>query len=931
LKNFNVLIALFFLFSCFSQELPPIKNFFPKDYNAENQNWSISQSAEKLIYVANSKGLLEYNGANWKLYPTPNESILRSVKVVDDLIYTGCFMDFGYWKKNSLGQLEYTSLASKIDHDVIEDEEFWNIIAMEDWMVFQSLKRIYIYNVKDSSVTIIDSKNTIPKIFKVGQSIYFQRMGQGIFKIDYGKDVLLFDDGIVKEDEVINIFKTATGIVILTQNNGFYDVQDNQLIRSTSISNEFVSNGSLYAGIQLKNKHFLLGTISNGLTYLDQNGALIYQIDQSNGLANNTVLSLFEDVDENIWLGLDNGISYVNSNAPFKVFHDYKGVLGSVYASKVHNGMLYLGTNQGLFYRSLLADDEFKFINGTQGQVWSLNIFENTLFCGHNSGTFIISDGMAQKIGGIPGTWTIAEIADEPNLLLQGNYDGLYILEKNNQNWKLRNKLEGFSNSSRYFEKLDNKIFVNHEYKGVFELSVDRSLSRINSVAIDTSLKGANSGLISYNGSLLFGYKKGIYAYNSHLEEFQRDSVLSAVYTEDEYLTGKLISNKKSNSLWIFTNTNISYVNRPVLANTLKVKSIPLTKKMREGIVGYENIMKFPDKNIYLIGTTSGYLTADLDKLEIKDFQIRIGEVLNGPNKINLSLVDTSLPTKFSSDQNNLKVNYYSPEFNKLLTTHYQYQLKGLYDDWSDWSDESETTFENLPYGDYVFKVRARIGNKMASNSASFSFSIAKPWYVSNTLIVLYILGVFLFSIFMHNVYKRYYKKQQEKLILKNKKELELSQVRNEKEIIKIRNEQLETEFKSKSKELAVSAMSIIKKNELLNTIKQELDTVKDKNSLKPVISIIDKSLKKNDDWELFKEAFDNADADFLKNIKKIHRSLSPSDLKLCAYLRLNLSSKEIANLLNISSRSVEIKRYRLRKKLNLKHKDNLVTYILEF
>lgn len=97
-----------------------------------------------------------------------------------------------------------------------------------------------------------------------------------------------------------------------------------------------------------------------------------------------------------------------------------------------------------------------------------------------------------------------------------------------------------------------------------------------------------------------------------------------------------------------------------------------------------------------------------------------------------------------------------------------------------------------------------------------------------------------------------------------------------------------------------------------------------------PLINIIDKSLNKNDDWEMFKEAFNNADQKFLKKLKKIHPNLSPNDIKLCAYLRLNLSSKEIAPLLNISVRSVEIKRYRLRKKLGLIPEDNLVNYILE-
>jgi AraC family chitin signaling transcriptional activator len=96
------------------------------------------------------------------------------------------------------------------------------------------------------------------------------------------------------------------------------------------------------------------------------------------------------------------------------------------------------------------------------------------------------------------------------------------------------------------------------------------------------------------------------------------------------------------------------------------------------------------------------------------------------------------------------------------------------------------------------------------------------------------------------------------------------------------------------------------------------------------VIKIIDKNLNNTDDWKLFEEAFNNADKDFLKHIKSIHPSLTPNDLRLCAYLRLNLTSKEIAPLLNISYRSVEVKRYRLRKKMGLPHESSLTSYILE-
>lgn len=163
-----------------------------------------------------------------------------------------------------------------------------------------------------------------------------------------------------------------------------------------------------------------------------------------------------------------------------------------------------------------------------------------------------------------------------------------------------------------------------------------------------------------------------------------------------------------------------------------------------------------------------------------------------------------------------------------------------------------------------------------------------------------------------------------------NRKELELVRTRNEKEIIRMKNEQLKKEFQDKSNELAASTMSIIKKNELLSRVKHRLlGTSEQSSEIKDIVNIIDDSLMGSDDWEMFREAFNNADREFLSRLKEAHPSLSPNDIKLCAYLRLNLSSKEIAPLFNISVRSVEIKRYRLRKKMNLERDENLVNYIL--
>ncbi|MFT6731628.1 MAG: AraC family chitin signaling transcriptional activator, partial [Glaciecola sp.] len=231
----------------------------------------------------------------------------------------------------------------------------------------------------------------------------------------------------------------------------------------------------------------------------------------------------------------------------------------------------------------------------------------------------------------------------------------------------------------------------------------------------------------------------------------------------------------------------------------------------------------------------------------------------------------------------------------------------------------------------YVFKVRAKFADSLLKNTKSYSFTVLRPWYLTSTSLFFYLIIGIVLAHFAHKKYTSYYVMKESKLIEENTRLLEIKELENEQEIMRVINEQLSEDVDTKSRELAVSTMSLNSKNELLAFIKEDLKKSNDDDtrSLKSVISTINKNITGSDSWSVFKEAFENTDKEFLKKIKSSHRSLTSSDLRLCAYLRLNLSSKEIAPLLNISVRSVEIKRYRLRKKMNLSHEDGLVEYIL--
>ena len=931
MKKLPFIFTLLLSIAAFSQELPPIVKYSSATYEAGNQNWMIAQDENNFLFFANNEGLLEYNGSEWELYPSPNETILRSVKVIDNKIYTGCYMEFGFWMRQNNGKLKYTSLSKTIKSKILDDEQFWNILSYDQWVIFQSLNKIYIFDTSARSFQIISPTNSITKSFKTKNGIFYQIINEGLFEIESGKGRIISDHPILKSNKIVNVFSVDEGLLIQTQSSGFYKLNRNNLTPFVTEADSELSKSSVYSSQLLSDGSYALGTVSNGIFILNNDGKLKYHITQNRGLSNNTVLSLFEDADKNIWAGLDNGINCINFQSPIQSYVDDTGILGTVYTSKLFDGKLYVGTNQGLFYKTYKTNEDFKFINGTKGQVWSLFEYDKILFCGHDSGTFIVKNGAAKNIFSASGTWKFEAVPNQKGLLLQGNYYGLSTLVKINDQWIFRNKINGFDYSSKYFEitnQLD--VYVSHEYKGIFRLKLDDQLIKTRPfVTYGTPVKGKNASLTKFNGSIYYANKEGIFKLNSKTKQFAKEKLLSSVFEKEQYTSGKLIVDD-SNKIWLFSKNYIHYFSLSKLSSQLKQNIIPIPASLTNSMSGYENITQISNSD-YLIGTTDGYYILNLNDLTFKNYQLSITSIVT--NKQNESFINRSIDSagQFLSNENNITIAYTIPEFNKYVNAEFQYLLEGFQEKWSEWSTKTTVNFKNLSPGKYNFKVRAKSANSAAEEPLVYSFVIAKPWYRTNIALLVYFVIILFMARFIHKMYKSYYDKQKVKLIEENNLLLEIKELENEQGIMRIRNEKLANDVDTINRELAVSTMTLNSKNELLTFIKEDLKKAPEdgNRNIKSVISTINKNISGGDSWSVFKEAFDNADKDFLKKVKLAHPNLTSNDLRLCAYLRLNLSSKEVAPLLNISVRSVEIKRYRLRKKMELSHEQGLVEYIL--
>ncbi len=908
-----------------SQELPPVINFDPIEYGAGNQNWMISQGEDQNIYVANDLGLLEFSGAAWNLYPVPNNTIVRSVKVVGDKIFTGAYMEVGYWTSNEKGGLDYTSLLPHFPEEVQDGEQFWHIENIRNAVALQSFEGIYLYDISKDTISVLETpEGAVMNLFKVKNMLYFFIAEKGLYTIEKGVAKQVIPQEALGDFEVMQLLEHERGIQLVGRNGKMFiwNGQDLEQI-FLNLSSE-ISGSSIFSAIDAGDGTLFLGSVENGVYHVNNEGKILNHFTQENGLQNNTVLNLFVDDEKNVWAGLDNGLSIINPFSAFKIFQDNVGEIGTVYTSFKRDSMLYLGTNQGLYYRNNGGED-FQLVEGTNGQVWSLQMIDDTLFCGHNSGTFIVNGGKAQRISDRLGTWTVVKIESHEDLYVQGHYNGLSFLKKQNEEFRDLPMLNDFPHSSKHIVfGTDGGLWIGNEHKGVFRLHLSDSLDKIVNIR-NYSFEGINgitSSIFRLQDNLYYATKDSVFKYDPSKDIFVSEHALSEVLGKVERSSGKFVA--QEDDLWGFTDSAVMKITFSDLNSGYSIRSVDIPREFRSIPGGYENIFELSEGK-YILGIVDGYLIFDENATDFRDnYRVRIDRITSSSVEEEVGAVVLEEAGIFNFRHNNLRIHFSVPEFRKFLVPLYSYRLEGLSPLWSDWNTTSTANFENLPFGHYKFEVRGKIGDKVLP-PAEYQFEIQRPWYFGNLAIAGYVLLLLLSLFLMHLAYRR----DREKRIRENEKNLRMRNLEAEQKIIRLQNEQLEKEMAGKSKELAVSTMSLIKKNEFLSSIKEKLQTTENSAHIRSVIKTIDKDISEEDNWKFFKKAFSNADKDFFKKIKAKHPELTANDLKLCAYLRLNLSSKEIAPLLNISVKSVEIKRYRLRKKMELPREVNLVDYIL--
>lgn len=920
--------------------LPSMEIYSFKEYSGGGQNYQIRQSGDGLIYIANNFGLLSFDGTYWHTDSIDGGTKVRSIYPHEDgKIYVGAQNEFGYFSPGPNGFLVYKTLTDRIPEAHRSFEDVWKIYETEHGISFSTTGKTYF--MKDDRIKVIESS--------IEPGFTLEYHGELLTK-HKESEVHLWKDKqwIVRPSQpklaggLISIVSMGDGkeLWVSRQEVKLLDGDNEKSFLSKSLKDR-LKDADISKAVKLLNGSIAIATLAKGLFIVDsESGELDLHLDENNGLVGHTVYDVIEDRNGSLWLSMTNNIVRISWSYPFSFINSNLNVPGTGYTAQMSGDKLYLGTNTGL-YVGEMPIPKFRRVEGIEGQINKIQKIDDQILISAHEGVFLVEGERVKPIEISEGWWSIIPTKD-PEHFIAGTYEGLGLLSRRNGVWKVEKRYDGFKESSRVLSfDQSGDLWMAHGYRGVYRFKFNRSYEQINEV----SFFGPESGLpsqylnnvFSLSEGLVFTGETGVYQFDQSSEKFQQHVFLDtligpAVHTRiiepvsngKTYVITRDFSAVMESSQW----TGISMDKNPFIG----VHHLLNDDLTQVSVIDENNVLFSANEGFLHYNSDYGLLDKDINVLIRSVYSTHADSILYGGYG---SFDQEENPTNLPYQQNSIAFTYSSIDY-QFHNCEYRYRLLGYKDEnWSSWSGATFKEFTNLYEGDYEFQVEAKDALGNVSPVTSYTFEVSPPWYRTTFAYVLLAITIILTLFFSANWYRQRHKRIQKRLIAEQKQELDL----RDRELIQLRNDKLRAEVNTKRKELATSTMHLIDKNEFMNQIKQHLLEIKKSlavdatimKNLNRLVKDIDKNIDQDRAWKQFEINFDEVHGDFLKTIQSDYPVLSPQDLKLCAYLRMNMTTKEIANLLKISVRGVEIARYRLRKKLALNHDKNLVDFMIKY
>ncbi len=912
----------------------PIKNFGPADYRAGIQNIDFAQNRDLTLFAANNLGVLSFNGNEWEVHAFNTGKKQRSLAFDESTnrLYVGSQGEFGYIEDD----WEYHSLLELIPENSRDFDEVWDVFLFDSKVYFCTFQSIYVFS--GDEVKVISRPGGFNRSFLSGNRLFTQSPEGDLFEID--------DDRLVPSEMAGHPGQIIAGIIhnqdgyVVFYNSGRIEFANSIGVAeiypelSLELEGKYVNHV-----LQLSDTRFVISTQRAGIYLFREQDRSIEKIGTEDGLRSNDCLRTFQDYNGNLWVGMQNGIALVDINSPLRLVNKDIDLRGSGYEAFELDEGTYYSTSNGIYFLPEGANSS-TFLAGTEGPAYGMQMINFKLYAGHHTGLFKLENGKAVRIAETDGLWEIKQVQSNPRYAIGGSYSGLYLFQIDERGeLEFQHKIKGFDESSRFFEE-DRKghIWVGQYYKGLYQLQLDKSFQNATVTKVSESSEYPIQQYVilsRIDDEIYIGTSRGIYMIDQTSDSIIEAEIFSEIVGEQWVY---LISQDHTKNVHIYSEDLIGYFKQVSPSNYEFIPSslYQLSQTFNNDLLRISvNV-----KNGIMYNANEGfiqYVPALEDKVSnhkppiisrvyaVAEDSVLYSKLPFIPRTDNIPVVQLSEGTRI------LQFHVESFQFKESGNQRFRYFLTGFEEGYGDWSNVTLKEYTNLSEGNYEFYVQTLNSMGEVVTSQPIRILVDPPFYRTTLAKVAYAILIILVLYMAYRAQRRYYKRKQGKLVAAKREELEAKQL----ELQELKEEKIKSELRHVNNLLAASTMNLVVKNEFMENIKQEIKHVqKEKNkdkALERIAKEIDTTLKVQEDWKQFEHHFDRVHGDFLSRLTSEFLDLTPGEQKLCAFLRLKMDTKQIANLMGISLRGVEVARYRLRKKLDLSSEQNLSKFILEY
>ncbi|MGI9552699.1 MAG: ATP-binding protein, partial [Aurantibacter sp.] len=713
--------------------IPYMQHYEAKDYDARPDNHAVVQGDNGMIYFGNGKGILEFDGIDWRLIQLPNQGLVMSLtKNKSGKIFAGGFNELGYLKPDSLGFTTFHSLKTNLDSTYNDFGYLGLSFSVNNDIYFQG--RNHMFRWANDVFKAWPSESNYLYGTSINETVYVQEHKRGLLKLENDEFQLIAP--ITHRIAEILPFDEHK-LLVATRNKGLFFLEDNKFVPFHTSVDTYLEENIISRTKLMPNGWITIGTGKGGLVVLDQEGSLVHLLDKANGLLDNTVVNHQLDEQGGLWLALYHGISRVELLSPYTIFDERLGVDGFVNDIARNNNELFVANTQGVL-RLNIDKTGFERLAGIEHSLY-LKEMDQSLFMATNQGVFQYDHGVLKKINSRKSA-SLLQSKKNPSILYVGMGDGLAVLKKQNGKWNDLGEIEGIKDDIRELVELDDgKLWMESQIDGAWLIdfynkdTLDVAKPVIKRFQANKELPPGWLFLHYLRGEAVFEIDGAIYKYNTELDSIMPDTSFGDLFGFKGKIVPKL-EDKKGN-LWMsgqFTDSEdeekqrtVSILQKDGSYKVVHINDKRITQDVTRALLPEES-------GVLWYGGPDGVIRQDLKQVvpNIENFKSHIRKIaINTDSLVYGGTRISEEEVTWLFENNTVRFEFSSPSYSEISQNEYQYYLEGYDQNWSDWTEETKKDYTQIPEGNYTFKVKAKNIYQQVSKEDSYAFSILPPWY----------------------------------------------------------------------------------------------------------------------------------------------------------------------------------------------------------